>query len=294
MRYAARVTNDETSSGTSILSATCREERGILLSLLAAGAEDASLGALDERRRRSVSEAWQALCALDAATRARVRAEWLREAMAVLPNGLERLHPSWIDEALAGEPAYLLRALRAGLPAPVRVVVEGLLDGVAEDTVTVDADMCLATETRRDVECVAFGWLAPLCESACGPLAERLLGLPFADLLLEATRLGARTVGRSLAGAAPELRARAMASAGEPWARAIGEASLEVVSSADRLAAADHADTSIPPSARTAGDRLLHIGLVALKSDLAAENPGSIFRVAGRLPAPLGRPMLGW
>jgi len=296
------VANGATSSGASALAATGCEERGILLSLLAAGAEEASLDALDEMRRRSCFEAWQALRAVGAEAQARIRAEWRQEAASGLPLGLERLHPSWIREALAGEPAYLLRALRSGLSEPVRTVsvqavsvravVDWLLD--ADDGPTMNAPVCPSAGLQRDVERLAFGWLAPLCESACGPVAGRLCDLQFEELLAEATRYGARTVGQSLAGVAPGLRARAMASAGEPWARVIGEASLETVSSAARSAAADYANTMIPPSARTAGDRLLHIGLVALKSELAAESPGSFLRVAGRLPASLGRPMLGW
>jgi hypothetical protein len=288
------VANDATFSGTATLAATGGEERGILLFLLVAGVEEASLDALDEKRRRSCSKAWQALRAEGAEGQARIQDEWLREARSALPRGLERLHPSWIHAALAGEPTYLLRALGNGLPESVQAVVAELLDEDAENDLTADARLCLATGIQRDIERLAFGWLAPLCEGACGPSAEELCHLQFEDLLAEATRRGARTLGLSLAGAAPGLRARAMASAGEPWGRVIGEASLETVSSAERAAAANHAQTSIPPSARTAGVRLLHIGLVALKSELAAENPGSIFRVAGRLPAALGRPLLGW
>ena len=280
--------HDATSSGASALAATGCEERGILLFLLAGSAVEASLDALDELRRQSCFRAWQGLRAVGAEAQARIRAEWLREAVSGLPMGLERLHPSWIREALAGEPAYLLRALRSGLPESVN----GLVD--ADDGPTMDAPARLSAGILRDVERLAFGWLAPLCESVCGPVAERLCDLQFEELLVESTRHGARTVGQSLAGAAPGLRARAMASAGEPWARVIGEASLEAVSGVARSAAADYANTTIPPVARTAGDRLLHIGLVALRSELAAESPGSLFRIAGRLPASLGRPMLGW
>ena len=147
---------------------------------------------------------------------------------------------------------------------------------------------------KHEVERVAFGWLAPLCESDCGLRAESLLGLDFDGLLFEVTRLGARAVGQSLAGAVPVLRARAMAAAGEPWAQVIGSASAESVLAADRKIAMAHANTRIPDSARTPSERLLHIGLAVLKSELAAEHPGSIYRVAGRLPAALGRSMIGW
>jgi hypothetical protein len=85
-----------------------------------------------------------------------------------------------------------------------------------------------------------------------------------------------------------------MAAAGEPWAQAIGAASGESTSDAERKAAMAHAHARIPDSARTPGDRLLHIGLSVLKSELVAEHPGSLYCVAGRLPAALGRPLVGW
>ncbi len=85
-----------------------------------------------------------------------------------------------------------------------------------------------------------------------------------------------------------------MAASGEPWAQIIGAASAEATSEADRKKALMHANTRIPDSVRTPSDRLLHIGLVALKSALVAEHAGSIYRVAGRLPDALGCPLLGW
>jgi hypothetical protein len=86
-----------------------------------------------------------------------------------------------------------------------------------------------------------------------------------------------------------------MAAAGEPWAKVLGEASAETAANADRKIAMAHANnTRIPDSARTPSERLLHVGLAVLKPELAAEHAGSLYRVAGRLPAMLGRPMIGW
>ena len=147
---------------------------------------------------------------------------------------------------------------------------------------------------QREVTRLALGWLAPLCESACGPLAERLLVLTFDELLNDVIRRGARTVGQSLVGAAPALRARAMVAAGEPWAQVIGQASAQSLPDPDRKGAMAFAKTRIPDSVRTPGERLLHVGLAVLKSELAAEREGSLYRVAGRLPATLGRPLIGW
>jgi hypothetical protein len=85
-----------------------------------------------------------------------------------------------------------------------------------------------------------------------------------------------------------------MAAAGDPWAQVIGAASADSASEAERKTAMAHASVRIPDSARTPSDRLVYVGLSALKSELADKHAGSIYRVAGRLPAALGRFMLGW
>jgi hypothetical protein len=86
-----------------------------------------------------------------------------------------------------------------------------------------------------------------------------------------------------------------MALAGEPWAQVIADAFREKLSDDEREAARNHAATNVRASAYTSADRLLHIGLAALKACLSEEHAGSVFRVAGRLPAVLGRQLLdGW
>ena len=228
------------------------------------------------------------------AERGRILAEWRAEAASTLPQGLEWLHPSWIVAALAGEPAHILRTILCELPAPLRTTVPGLPGIASAGPLPVEETERCPVALNREVVRVAFGWLSPLCEGDGGPVAQRLCALEFDELLIEVTGRGARAVGHSLAGAAPVLRARAMAAAGEPWAQVIGKASAEGTSDAERKLAMAHATTRIPDSARTPADRLLHIGLAVLKSELAAEHAGSVLRVAGRLPASLGRPMIGW
>lgn len=246
---------------------------------------------LDEKQRAVCVVAWQELLAMNETTRAQVLSEWRAEAMSTLPRGLNRLHPSWIGAALEGEPAHLLRLVLPNLPESLRATVLAM-PGVA-GAGALPATLC-SVASKREIERVAFGWLAPLCESDGGPLADRLCELAFDDLLSEVTRRGARTVGQSLAGAAPSLRARAMAAAGEPWAQAIGEGARETLSGADRKIAMAFAHTRIPDSACTPGERLMHVGLATLKSELAADHAGSLYRVAGRLPSTLGRSMIGW
>jgi hypothetical protein len=265
--------------------------QGILLSLWAMGVEESMLEPLDEKQRATCVLAWQEWLAMNEATRAQVLSEWRDEAVSTLPRGLNRLHPSWIGAALVGEPVHLLHLVLPDLPESLRAAVLAM-PGIA-GAGALPATLC-SVASKREVERVAFGWLAPLCESDCGPLADRLCGLAFDDLLSEVTRRGARTVGQSLAGAAPSLRARAMAAAGEPWAQAIGAGSRETLADADRKIAMALAHMRIPDSARTPSERLLHVGLATLKSELAADHAGSRYRVAGRLPTSLGRPLIGW
>lgn len=270
------------------------EARGILLSLLAMGAAESALERLDENRRSVCVEAWQEHIVASEVERGRILGELRAEAVSTLPRGLDRLHPSWIGAALEVEPASILQIALADLPQSLRATVLGLPGiALAGSRATLKLHLCSAA-VKREVVRVALGWLAPLCESDCGPLAEGLCALAFDDLVTEATRRGAYTVGQSLAGATPALRARAMAAAGETWAQVIGKASAKSTSDADRKIAMVHANTRIPESARTPSERLLHIGLAVLISELATEHPGSLYRVAGRLPASLGRPMVGW
>ena len=268
------------------------EARGILLALLALGDDESALACLDEKRRAACARGWQELLGAKEEARAQALTEWRAEAADTLPPGLARLHPSWIVAALEGEPVRIIDIVVPDLPEPLRAAVLGMPDGAGAGAQPAD-EMC-PMAIKREVAHAAFGSLAPLCESACGPLAEILCGLPFDELLTEATRRGAHAVGQSLAGAPPALRARAMAAAGEPWAQVIGAASAESTSPACRKAAMAHANTTIPDSARAPSERLLHIGLAALKSELVDERVGSVYRVAGRLPAALGRPLIGW
>lgn len=240
--------------------------------MLALGAGESALQALDDSRREACSKAWRLLNAMDEPARARKVAAWLAEAGRAVPAGLECLHPSWRQEVLAD-----------GRPE-MRAAIESVEPGAGS----------VSGELRREIARLAFRRLSPLLVSSAGPLAQRLCGLGFEELLAEITRMGARTVGRSLAGAAKGLRARAMASAGEPWAGAIGAGASEDVSPDERAVAVACASTAVAGKAHAPAERLLAIGLAAMKAQLQAEHPCSTFRVAGRLPAPLGRALAGW
>ena len=92
------------------------EERGLLLGLSLQATGDAALSRLASSRRQACRNAWQALRALSRSDRAAVLAEWIVEARSPFPPGMERLHPSWLAEAIAREPTELWPALLCGLP----------------------------------------------------------------------------------------------------------------------------------------------------------------------------------
>ena len=97
LRYRLAVANEITAASLN------GHERGLLLALLLLGAEESVLEVVDEDRRERVRRAWRALRTSDETTRARMLAAWRAEARSAQPEGLLGLHPSWIEEALAGE-----------------------------------------------------------------------------------------------------------------------------------------------------------------------------------------------
>jgi hypothetical protein len=264
------------------------EAKGALLSLVALAGDEAVFAGLVEDEAAGCAAAWLALGQLEKVFREAVLSAWRARAQGGLPEGLEHLHPSWIAATFAGEPSYLLRYFQGRLPHALGHAVEALMAGAAVE----DQDAVMGPQQGHEIEQIALAPLVRLCEGSCGPLAAKLCGLEFEALQVEVTRRGARTLAQSLAGADASIQARAMALAGQPWAAVMAEAWGKSISAEERTAARIHASANVYASARTSAERLLHIGLAALKSELAAEGAGSVSRVAGRLPAELGRRLL--
>jgi hypothetical protein len=241
----------------------------------------------DGSRWTACATAWQELLDLSESDRTKILAEWRAEVMNPLPAGLVSLHSSWIVEALAGEPSSILRIIREGVPKDVQTTIEPLLDEKDERAGNPPLDI------KREILRLAFSPLGQLCVSPKGPLAERLCQLGLQDLEDEIMRKGAQTVGHSLVKASPMLRARAMAAAGEPWSRTIGEASSAVLTEAERREAVVSASIDFPAWVQDSRERLLCIGLGVLGRELQLEDPGSIFCVAGRLAVKTGKTLLG-
>lgn len=247
------------------------EIRGLVLVLEDSGAAEAALGALSGSLDEDVRRARRRLEALPPVDRGRVLERWRAQARCPWATVIAALHPSWAEEALAGEPDAIVAAVRG----------------------TMASEDATPRPEARELARLAFCRLTQLDGCADGPLAERLCAMESGQLLEELTRRGAHIVGRSLAGATPALRARAMARAGEPWAQEIARGAREAESDA-RPGAAAFVTAGTGADGRTPAERLLAVGLAEMKARLEEEGRGSLCRVAGRLPAALGRVLVGW
>jgi hypothetical protein len=258
------------------------ESYGIVLALQALSVSEDGLSYLLPERRSACAKLWRELKNSDIAER--LLADVRDSFPEALPHGIEDLHPSWIAHVLADEPEDIVAIVRGALPECLRSRLPG--PGSVPP-------MKAPLSVQREILRLAFAELVPLCARGGGPRASSLRRLSFDDLLAEVTRLGARTVGQSLSGAAPAIRARAMARVGEPWAQQILAAALEPTAQPVRATAVTLAEAMRGGLPRTPVERLRHVGVLALRAELQAEHSGSIRTVAGRLPADLGRRLLG-
>ena len=197
------------------------EERGLLLGLSLLATGDVVLSRLAGDRREVLRDAWQVLRALPRSGRASLLAGWIVETNAPFPPGIERLHPSWLAEVVACEPAELWPALLCGLPG-VQVVESLLLESHSGGAIAQAGEDWPADSVAELQRCVFFQ-LASLCVAPSGPLGAGLCRLGCEELLAEVARRGA-----------------------------------------------------------------------ALCQELSAEGDASLWAVAGRLPATLGRQWLKW
>lgn len=156
------------------------------LSLQAAG--DAVLARLAGNRREACRTAWQALRALSRSERAALLAGWIAETRAPFPPGMERLHPSWLAEAIASEPVSDWPALLRGLPG--RGAVEPLLSEIRGDSAVATNGETWPSESVVELQSCVFGRLAPFCVGPAGPVGAGLCRLGCEELLVEIARRG--------------------------------------------------------------------------------------------------------
>jgi len=174
------------------------------------GLGDAALARLAAAEHGSCAPAWRALRALARSERARVLAGWIVEVKAPFPPGMERLHPSWIADAIASEPKDLWSVLLSGLPGAEGVSAllgrgVGPITGVGQEWLS---------ESVADVQRCVFARLAPLCVAPSGPVGAGLCRLGCEELLAEVMRRGSATVRDRPEGQADSERLRAEGLAG--------------------------------------------------------------------------------
>ncbi len=266
------------------------EERGFV-----AGAALVETAAGFERLSAPTKEhcenAWRALRSLGRADRARALAALIADARAPVPEGIDLVHPSWIRETLADEPSDLVAAIAEGLPANVTEAACALLRERGEDPGSVVARALLA-EALAEVRRFVLAPVAALLGPPSGPQGADLGKRSPAETLDEITRLGVRTIALSLVGAPREVRARAMAALGEPWAAEIATVATTDADKPERERARRLVAEASRSSSDTASERARAVGLLALAEALRAEGRGSCALVAGRLPSVLGRTLL--
>jgi len=197
-----------------------------------------------------------------------------------VPAGLERVHPGWLRRALEGERSTVVRALAAALPAALGALSVEILEARGEDPRAPAPQV--AAPVVSALARALFGALAPLPPEASAA-ARALCALPFAALLEEIDRRGARTLGTSLAGAPARVLAQAAAGAGEVLGSLVLEAARAAVTPQARAAARELV-------AAAAGGAARAVGLRALAGELARQGAGpeAVAAVAQRLPPAVG------
>jgi hypothetical protein len=260
------------------------EERGFLASLAGLGAEKAVVeGAFASE---ALCAAWSTLRDGDRDRRVSTLSDLMRDA--AVPGPPEGLDPSWLVEALAGEPTGLALALGQEDRALAEAAAELARRRGEEDA----APWPLEPEVRLELRRLVLSSVAALAAAPVGPVGQELVALEGRELMTEVARWGARTIGTSLAGTPVDVRARAMASAGAPWATDIAAASARHLDPRTR----ENARLLVARVAALPAPTPLHglraLGLLALGPALAAEGTASALAVAGRLPVELGRALL--
>jgi hypothetical protein len=165
------------------------EERGLLLGLSLLATGDVVLSRLASDRRQACGKAWQALRALSRSGRAAALAEWIVEANLPFPLGMERLHPSWLAQAIASEPEDLWPVLLTGLPG-VQVVESLLLQSHGASAIHKE-DAAWLPDSVAELQRWVFSPLASLCVGPSGPVGASLCRLGCEELLAEVARRGA-------------------------------------------------------------------------------------------------------
>jgi hypothetical protein len=165
------------------------EERGLLLGLSLQATGDTGLARLGGDRCLVCRGAWQDLRALSRSDRAALLAKWIVETSSPFPPGMERLHPTWLAQAIASEPEDLWPALLSGLPGVQ--AVESLLSQSRGARSIAKEGEAWPLESVAELQRCVLGRLASLCVGPAGPVGAGLCRLGCEELLAEVARRGA-------------------------------------------------------------------------------------------------------
>jgi len=265
------------------------EERGFLLGATVLGLSPEAAGFLTDPHGEFCAAALGRLGSLDREPKAQELAHLARDISAPYPPFMRDIHASWLVPLLSPEPSDLIPALVAGAPQAAREAAQEVMNGRSGEPRATEP-VVLPAEVAAELRRYLFAGLGE-APPAGGPLISKLLEMSGPALQKELRRLGARSLGATLAKAAPELRARAMASVGAELAAELCQAA----ETADRVERAE-AESDVKGAAAdltgTVEERLLAIGVSALLRLIRSEPPASRVALAHRLPRKLGRRLL--
>ncbi len=263
-------------------------ERGFVLGSTVLGLGPDGAGVLAAPARDRCAAALKALARGPREQKAARIGQLARELSAPFPQSVEMVHPSWLVKPLAAEPSDFLPALVVGAPPGVRHAVGEVMQARGEGEPDIPAT--LTTELAAELRRVIFAPLRHVFTSASGPVGA-LLERSSAGMLNDLRRLGARSLGASLASSPPEVVARAMAVVGSAYAADLREAAQTVDSGPRREGEADVRAAAAEP-VNSAEERLEKIGFYALKRLARGESPEVRRALALRLPRGLGKQLL--
>jgi hypothetical protein len=264
------------------------EERGFVLgaTLLGLGLEGAA--ALADPSR--CAAALTALAGFDRASKATRLGMLAREIGSPYPVGFDQLHRSWLQKLLALEPLDLIPALVAGGPEAAREAAGRLFSAKTAEG-TPPPGLRLPPELLAELRRLVFSCAPEVRATPASPELAALLSLSGRSFLAELRRLGARSLGASLAAAPVEVTARAMAAVGHVLADELRRAAESAELDERRQAELDVMAAAAEPGS-TVEDRLEGTGFHAVRRKLAGESFEVRRALALRMPVRFGERLL--
>ncbi|HVR62188.1 MAG TPA: hypothetical protein VMU50_09830 [Polyangia bacterium] len=223
--------------------------------------------------------ALEALGALPGDGRAIRLAALQAQALDPVPAGIGTVHPHWLRPALLAESSATLRAVIAGLPAPVVELAETIIAARGDDA-TPGERRAPDEQAVREIRRAIFAEFAAADRGTPDP----------AKLLDDLGRRGAEIIGASLRGAPRPAIARAAAQLAEPAATILIGAAARGGPPGERLAARQR--VASVPLGDDRIDAALKVGLHEMADALAGQPEEAALAIAQRLPLMLGRLLL--